>query len=128
MLDGGTVSQNWGVAASPEGGSVVTTGHGGGVRLWDARTLRLEETLHIELERRQLGTTQGGATYIEPLAREALILDAGSFGIEEDEARFTVHNFTARVASARVDAGPWSEQVQLMKLNGNWQIVNSFVL
>ena len=89
---------------------------------------RLEETLHIELERRQLGTTQGGATYIEPLAREALILDAGSFGIEEDEARFTVHNFTARVASARVDAGPWSEQVQLMKLNGNWQIVNSFVL
>lgn len=87
----------------------------------------LETALHVNLERRKFGESRGGKQYVKPLAREALILDAGAHGVEADKTQIAIHKITDRVAAARIDFGEWTEQIQLMKINGGWSIVNSFV-
>lgn len=89
---------------------------------------KLNKALHVNLERRELQLhKKSGKHYINPLAREQLILDSGHMGVDAEKVEVTVHNYTNQVAAARLNYQGKQEQLQLLKISGVWYIVNSFV-
>lgn len=89
---------------------------------------KLSNSTHVNFERRKFGKSKSKKVYIKPLAREKMILDAGKFGFDAKKVTIKLFNHTNRTASARLDFVQWQEHVQLLKINEQWFIVNSFLL
>ena len=89
---------------------------------------KLSNSTHINLERRKFATSKSKQRYIKPIAREQMISNAGTFEFDVNDVKIELYNHTNRTAAARIDFGKWQEHVQLLKINEQWFIVNSFVL
>lgn len=85
----------------------------------------IEAVTHVGLERRLIKTATGGAEYIERSSRSKMLAGAEAFP-KPQNVGFKLYNFTNEVAAAKIDFGNWTEYIQLLKLNDEWLIVNSF--
>ena len=82
---------------------------------------------HINLARRKIENKNTPNVYIGFLPREQLLLNVGTFDLNKSKIKYSVTNHTNELAAVKIDFGLWREHVQLLKINEQWSIVNSFV-
>jgi hypothetical protein len=90
---------------------------------------RMERALHPELVKRIIRADSTGASFISSMGASQLIAATrGGFGNEVPPAQrktdVTILDVFGNVASAKIDAGPWIDYLQLARVNGRWVIVN----
>jgi hypothetical protein len=90
---------------------------------------RMERALHPELVKRIVRADSSGGDWIASMGASQLIAGARSgYGreipAEQQKTDVTILDVFQNVASARIDAGPWIDYLQLARVNDRWVIVN----
>ena len=90
---------------------------------------RMERALHPELVKRIVHADSTGAGWISSMGASQLVAGTrAAYGREIPAAarktEVTILDVFQNTASAKIDAGPWIDDLHLARVNGRWVIVN----
>ena len=97
--------------------------------IWENDSVRMRQTLHPDLAKRQVRTpANGGASVLSELTAEQMVTSAGrnqgqpAPATRQGDIRI-LHAF-GNMATVMIDAGMWVDYMHLAKWNGEYKIFN----